>query len=192
MPRRLSIALLALALLACRHHAPAPPVDAGAPVDVAGARSADAAPLPEAGPARPSHILFAAGGHAISVATSGPLTIASTGALGPYLNLTGSLTGNLNLDFGPGPGWWLVSTEDTSFSLGGHTLAFQSGGSTVSSIVAGQLYSVATFGANTISVSQGVSASVTVSAGTGISVSGGPSYTVTLSTPVTVPNGGDG
>jgi hypothetical protein len=116
-------------------------------------------------------------GHTISLSTTGTVVVASQSVTGPYLNLTGTLTGNVTLDFGPGQSWWLVSAA--TLALGGHVLTFGSGSGTVTPIAVGQVYVVTCFGSNTIATSAAVGSSVTVAAGTGISVSGGPAYTVT-------------
>src|ERR1017187_2060664 len=85
----------------------------------------------------------------ISLSTSGTVVVAASSVLGPYLRLTGTLTGNVTLDFGPGPGWWLIDT--TVLALGGHVLTFGSGSGTATPIAIGNVYSVVTFGGNTIS-----------------------------------------
>jgi len=88
-------------------------------------------------------------GHTISLSTTGTVVVAAQSVTGPYLNLTGTLTGNVTLDFGPGAGFWLVSVP-AALSLAGHTLTFGSGSGTVTPIAVGNVYTVLTFGGNTI------------------------------------------
>jgi hypothetical protein len=115
--------------------------------------------------------------HSLSLSTTGTVVLAAQGVAAPFVNLTGTLTGNVTLDFGNVAGYWLVSTA--ALALGGHVLTFGSGSGTVTPIAVGQVYSVLTFGGNTISASSAVGASVTLTAGAGISVGSGPAYTVT-------------
>lgn len=86
--------------------------------------------------------------HTISLSTSGTVVVAAQSVLGPSFNLTGTLSGDVTLDFGQGEAVYFVSTK--SLALGGHVLTFGSGSGTATPIAIGNLYTVLTSAPNIV------------------------------------------
>jgi hypothetical protein len=77
-------------------------------------------------------------------------TIQVQNAYAPFVLLTGTMSGNVSLDFADVQGYWLVSTK--GLNLNTHTLRFISGVGQATGIVTNMLYTVLVFGSGLISV----------------------------------------
>lgn len=84
--------------------------------------------------------------------TTGTVTLSSSQYNTPLIRINATLTGNLNVTFPNQAGYWIVDTN--SLVLSGHTFTLQSGTATFSASF-GKVYTVISYGGNTLVVSAG-------------------------------------
>ncbi len=84
--------------------------------------------------------------------TTGTVTLSSSQYNSPLIRVNATLTGNLNITFPNVPGFWIVDTN--SLVLSGHTFTLQSGSATFAASF-GKLYTIVSYGGNTLVVSAG-------------------------------------